>query len=63
MVSKSNQEIFMKEEDYRKVEIEQNNMQIILNFPKKSKDEEDSIKKEVKQILSDMLQEYLAKIS
>lgn len=63
MVSKTNQRIFMKEEDYRKVKIEREGMQMILKFPKKSNDEEDNIKKEVKQILSNMLQEYLAKSS
>ncbi len=63
MVRKANQEIFMKEEDYTKVEVEQKDMQIILKFPKKSNYEEDTIKKEVKQILSDMLQEYLTKTS
>ena len=48
----------MKNKEYRQFEMEQNGMQIILEFPRKSKEEE-SIRKEVREILSDILQEDL----
>jgi len=52
----------MQEGDYRQMEMEQNGMQVILKFPKVSNDEE-RVKREVKEILSNILQEQLIKIS
>lgn len=51
----------MKEEDCRQIQTAQNNMQVILKFPKKPYNEE-NIKKEVKEILSGILREQLGKI-
>lgn len=66
---------FMEKKDCRKIELEQNGMQIVLEFPRKLKQgqpkgeeykkmrepkEEECIEKEVKQILADILQEYWA---
>ncbi len=50
----------MQEEEYKQFEIKQNGMTIILEFPKKPVGEE-TIKKEVKSVLSYVLQEYLEK--
>lgn len=63
----------MGKEDYGKIELEQNGMQVILEFPRKPKEEqlregecmqerdpkeEGRIEREVKQILADILREY-----
>ncbi len=50
----------MKQEDCRRLERKQNGMQVILEFPRKSEREEE-IKREVKGILSAILQEDLIK--
>lgn len=50
----------MKQEDCKRLERKQNGMQVILEFPRKSEKEE-NIKREVKGVLSIILQEYLVK--
>lgn len=50
----------MKQEDCKRLERKQNGMQVILEFPRKSEKEE-NIKREVKGILSIILQEHLIK--
>ena len=50
----------MKQEDYKRLETEQNGMQVMLEFPRESKNEE-RIKREVKEILSYVLQEHFTK--
>lgn len=52
----------MIDTDYNQIEMEQGGMKVILEFPSKSEKEE-SIKQEVKGILSSVLQEPLEKIS
>lgn len=52
----------MIDTDYNQIEMEQGGMKVILEFPSKSEKEE-SIKQEVKGILSSVLQEQLEKIS
>lgn len=52
----------MKQQDYKYLELKQNGMQVILEFTGKSENEE-NIKREVKEILSYVLQEHLTKIS
>lgn len=52
----------MNQKEYNCLELKQNNMHIILEFPKEPEKEE-IIKKEVKGILSDILQEHITKIS
>lgn len=51
----------MKDDDCRQIKMEQNDMQVILKFPKKSKNDE-NIKREVKDILSNILREQLINI-
>ena len=51
----------MNEESDKQLQMEKNGMQIILKFPNESKEGE-CIKREVKEILSNILQESLAKI-
>lgn len=51
----------MKQEDCKRLEISQNGIQVILEFPKEAKNEE-NIKREVKEILSGILQEHLTEI-
>lgn len=53
-------DISMGQEGYEHLERKQNNMQLILEFPKKPENEE-TIKREVKEILSGILLEYLKK--
>lgn len=48
----------MKEKKYGQFEAAQGSMQVILEFSEQS-NEEECLKKEIKQILSVMLQEYL----
>lgn len=50
----------MKQESCNRLKLEQNGMRVILEFPKESPDEE-TIKKEVKKLLSYILQEHLSK--
>ncbi len=52
----------MKHTAYSQVETKKNGFQVILNFPEKSGDE-DVIHEEVKQVLSNLLQEQFSKIS
>lgn len=52
----------MKKEEYRQVEIKGNEMPIILEFPQKT-DNEKCIKNEIKDILFNILNEYLEKSS
>lgn len=52
----------MKEEDCRQIEMVQNNMRVILRFPKES-DKDEHVKREMKEILSGILKEQLAKIT
>lgn len=52
----------VKQEDCKHLELKQNNFQVILEFPKESKNEE-NIKMEVRGILAGILQEHLTKIS
>lgn len=52
----------MKEEDCRQMEMVQNNIRVILRFPKESNKDE-HVKGEVKEILSGILKEQLAKIT
>lgn len=49
----------MKEDSYKQFEMQQNNMQVILEFPEKSINEK-HIENDVKIILANILQEYLA---
>lgn len=51
---------FMKQEKYQRLELEQNGRQVVLEFPKESGNDE-KIKREVKEILSHILQEYFIK--
>lgn len=51
----------MKQEDCKRLELSQNGIQVILEFPKETKNEE-NIKREVKEILSGILQEHLTEI-
>lgn len=57
-----NRKKFMNQKEYNHVEQELNNLHIILEFPKEPEKEE-LIKKEVKGILSNILQEHITKIS
>lgn len=50
----------MKQKEYDRLELKKGNLQLILEFPKQPENEE-HIKKEVKRILSEILQEYTAK--
>lgn len=50
----------MKQEEYQRLELEQNGMQVVLEFPTESGNDE-KIKREVKEILSHILQEYFIK--
>lgn len=50
----------MRQDDCKRLELEQNGMQVVLEFPTESENEE-NIKREVKEILSHILQEYLTK--
>ncbi|MEY8234744.1 hypothetical protein AALA36_03330 [Lachnospiraceae bacterium 66-29] len=50
----------MKQEKYQRLELEQNGMQVVLEFPTESGNDE-KIKKEVKEILFHVLQEYFTK--
>lgn len=59
-ISKCNREGFMRQDDCKRLELEQNGMQVVLEFPTESENEE-NIKREVKEILSHILQEYLTK--
>lgn len=52
----------MERENYRRVEMQQDIMQVILEFPTKQEDD-GGIKEEVKQILIDILQDYITKNS
>ena len=52
----------MKQEGCKRLELKQNGMQVILEFPRNSEQEE-KIKREVKEILSGILREYLIKNS
>lgn len=61
-IRKNNRGSSMKEENYEQLEMEHGGMQMILKFPKEQKGEE-HIKKDVKQILSNILQEYIERIS
>lgn len=49
----------MNKDGYKQFEMQQNNMQVILEFPERSINEE-RIKNDVKIILANILQEYLA---
>ncbi len=51
---------FMKQEKYQRLELEQNSMQVVLEFPTESGNDE-KIKREVKEILFHILQEYFTK--
>lgn len=51
----------MNKDGYKQFEMQQNNMQVILEFPEKSINGE-RIENDVKIILSNILQEYLAKM-
>jgi hypothetical protein len=51
----------MKQGDFEKIEVTQGSMKVILEFPTQSEQDE-TIKKEVRSILSSTLQEYLQKI-
>ena len=61
-INRLNRKKFMNHKEYNHVEQELNNMHIILEFPKEPKKEE-NIKREVKGILSNILQEHITKIS
>lgn len=50
----------MRQDDCRRLELEQNGMQVVLEFPTESGNDE-KIKREVKEVLSHILQEYLTK--
>lgn len=52
----------MKQDNFKKVEVMQGNMKVILEFPKQSEQDE-TIKREVRSLLSSTLQEHLQKIS
>ncbi len=52
----------MKQKDFSHLEQKQNDMNVILEFPKEPENEE-NIKREVKGILSNLLQEHITKIS
>lgn len=52
----------MEQDDFKKVEVMQGSMKIILEFPRQSEQDE-TIKREVRFILSSTLQEHLQKIS
>lgn len=51
----------MNKDGYKQFEMQQNNMQVILEFPEKAINKE-RIENDVTIILSNILQEYLAKI-
>ena len=51
---------FMKQEKYQRLELEQNSMQVVLEFPTESGNDE-KIKREVKEMLFHILQEQLTK--
>ncbi len=56
----------MNQEDWKRLERKQNGMKVILEFPRKSEREEDikneeNMEREVKGVLSIVLQEYLMK--
>lgn len=61
-INRLNRKKFMNHKEFNHVEQERNNMHIILEFPKKPAKEE-TIKREVKGILSNLLQEHITKIS
>ena len=61
-INRLNRKKFMNHKEYNHVEQERNNMHIILEFPKEPEKEE-HIKREVKGILSNILQEHITKIS
>ena len=61
-ISNINVGMSMQNKIYEQLEIEQGEMKVILEFPQDSRDE-DSIKEEVKSILSKILHEHLEKIS
>lgn len=50
----------MKQEECKRLELERDGIQVVLEFPKESENEE-NIKKEVKEILFHILQDYLTK--
>lgn len=52
----------MTDTNYNQIEMEEGGMKVILEFPSKSENKE-SIKQEIKGILSSVLQEQLEKIS
>lgn len=53
----------MEKNDYRQYETKQNDMKLIMEFNKKSNNESGFIKEEIREILSNVLQEYLTKFS
>lgn len=59
IISETNRGNSMQEDNCRQMELKKNGMQVILKFPKESEQEE-QIKKEVKEILFQILQEKLA---
>ena len=61
-ISKVDRGSSMKQEGCKRLELKQNGMQVILEFPRNSEQEE-KIKREVKEILSGILREYLIKNS
>lgn len=62
VVSNSIMRDTMKQDNFKKVEVMQGSMKVILEFPKQSEQDE-TIKREVRSILSSTLQEHLQKIS
>lgn len=62
VVSTINLEQTMQNTDYRKYEMPQSGVNVILVFPHQSKQDE-VIKKDVKMILSDILEKYIEKTS
>ena len=62
VVSNSIMRDTMKQDNFKKVEVMQGSMKVILEFPKQSEQDE-TIKREVRFILSSTLQEHLQKIS
>ena len=50
----------MKQEKYQRLELEQNSMQVVLEFPTESGNDE-KIKREVKELLFHKHQEYFTK--
>lgn len=61
-IIKLNRRSSMNQNEYNCLELKQNNMHIILEFPKEPEKEE-HIKREVKGILSNILQEHITNIS